>query len=203
MHLDRKSWRKALVTLVSPFLVYLLAKKFGVHEVEALMLTAVPAVLVTLIPLWKERKLNVFGLLILIGIVVRLTVAIISGNPRMTLLSDAFVLLGFAFVCVESMMIGRPLMYYFLRQLRQSIGRSITSSLWQQPLEGKKQKIFMKITAVWAIGLVLGALIQAIVIFHVAVSFALLIDHGLEILVMLIFGLWTRNYLAMHREKEM
>ena len=61
----------------------------------------------------------------------------------------------------------------------------------------------MKITAVWAIGLVLGALIQAIVIFHVAVSVALLVDHGLEILVMLIFGLWTRNYLAMHREKEL
>lgn len=108
------------VNFLAPWLLYR-ASRPHVSEVHAIMISASAPMVWGLAQFARSRKLDVFSVLSLGGIILSLAVLGLGGSPKVLLVRESFVggAVGIAFLI--SAMIGRPLMLELLRAMVQSV----------------------------------------------------------------------------------
>lgn len=103
----------AIFDLVGPLVTYAVLRSAGMSTVGALILSGVFPAFGVLLGVTRDRRVDVFGVLVLVGIVVGTALALASGSARLVLLEGSVPTAVFGAVCIGSLWTARPLMYRF------------------------------------------------------------------------------------------
>jgi hypothetical protein len=83
------------------------------RPVGALVLSGVFPAFGVLLGVARDRRVDVFGVLVLVGIAVGAMLGLASGNARLVLLEGSVPTAVFGAVCIGSLWTARPLMFRF------------------------------------------------------------------------------------------
>jgi hypothetical protein len=103
----------AVFDLVGPLLTYSVLRSAGMSTVGALILSGVFPAFGVLLGMARDRRVDVFGVLVLVGIAVGAVLGLASGSARLVLLEGSVPTAVFGAVCIGSLWTARPLMYRF------------------------------------------------------------------------------------------
>jgi hypothetical protein len=151
---------KLILEIIVNFLLPWLCYRYGEPrwgEAGALMFSALPPVLWSVLELLRFRRVDALSLLVLLGIALSLLAMLLGGDARLLLLRESLVtgLIGCAFLA--SLLMKRPLVFYLARATlaRESEqGRQRFERLWEQ---GDFRGAIRQMTMWWGLGLSLEA----------------------------------------------
>jgi len=103
----------AMFDLVGPLVTYSVLRSAGMSTVGALVLSGVFPAFGVLLGVARDRRVDVFGVLVLVGIAVGTVFGLASGSARLVLLEGSVPTAVFGAVCIGSLWTARPLMYRF------------------------------------------------------------------------------------------
>src|SRR5262245_34161323 len=115
---DRRSLvRSIALNAAVPFALYSLAKSYlAASELEALAVAALFPLVDSTIGVWRARRFDIIAILALLGIAISMIGIAIGGDPRILLIRESFLTAGLGIACFISLLLPRPLMFYFGRQ---------------------------------------------------------------------------------------
>jgi hypothetical protein len=136
-----------------PWLAYRLAlPRLG--ETGALVASAVPPIVWSLIELVRFRRVDALSVLVVTGIVLSVAAMALGGSPRMLLLRESLVSGAVGVVFLLSLPMRRPLIFYLARATvarEMEGGAARFEALWQErPALVSAMRLM---TLVWGIGL--------------------------------------------------
>ena len=104
-----------LMNGVLVFVVYLLVKHYtSASDVTALFLSALPAMIGTIITLIRQRSIDVLGAFTLITIAVSIGLTFMTGDARLFLIRESFLTVLFGIICLISLLFPKPIWYYII-----------------------------------------------------------------------------------------
>jgi hypothetical protein len=103
----------AVFDLVGPLVTYAVLRSAGMSTVGALILSGVFPAFGVLLGVARDRRVDVFGVLVLAGIAVGTVLGLASRSARLVLLEGSVPTAVFGAVCIGSLWSARPLMYRF------------------------------------------------------------------------------------------
>jgi len=106
-----------LLNAVAPFVIYQVLSRFGVPTLTALALTSVFPLGGLLVGWARNRRLDGIGLVTVVVIAIGLAASVVSHDRRLYLVNVSFSTGAFGAVCLASLGLSRPLMFYLGRQL--------------------------------------------------------------------------------------
>jgi hypothetical protein len=184
----------------APLVAYNVLRSAGLTAVTALLLSGVfPAFGVT-IGAVRNRRLDIFGALVLAGIAVGTILGLVSHSPRLLLVEGSVPTGIFGLACLGSLWARRPLMFSFAVEFNgpdTAKGREMTR-LWQH--EGFR-RVFRIITAVWGVGFLLEAVLRVIIIYNTSTGTALASSKVTPFVFTAIFSAWTVAYGTRQKKK--
>ena len=109
-------WPSMLLDGVCVIVVYQLVKHFtSASDVIALALSAVPAMVGTIITLIRQRSIDVLGAFTLITIVLSIGLTFLTGDARLFLIRESFLTVLFGIICLISLLFPKPIWFYIIR----------------------------------------------------------------------------------------
>src|SRR4029077_2977144 len=109
-------WPGILLNGVCVIVVYQLVKHYtSASDVIALALSAVPALVGTIITLIRQRSLDVLGAFTLITIVLSIGLTFLTGDAKLFLIRESFLTVLFGIVCLISLLFPRPIWFSIIR----------------------------------------------------------------------------------------
>jgi Intracellular septation protein A len=184
---QRLNLRGLLPSLVfsaaAPLVAYEVLTSRGMADAPALTISAIFPVIGIAFSLVRTRRVDMIGLISLIFIVVGVATSVLTGDTRFILIKESLLTGVFGLVCLVSLLLPRPLMFYFGRQF--SSGGDPTRSaafeaMWQYPTF---RRVNRNITLLWGVGMLLEAGLR------IALSFVLPIPVFLVVSPLLAFGI--------------
>jgi hypothetical protein len=141
------------VNFLLPWLAYRLALPH-LGETGALIASAVPPIVWSLIELVRFRRVDALSVLVVTGIVLSVAAMALGGSPRMLLLRESLVSGAVGVVFLLSLPMRRPLIFYLARATvarEMEGGAARFEALWQErPALVSAMRLM---TLVWGIGL--------------------------------------------------
>jgi hypothetical protein len=183
-----------LLNAGAPFVAYQVLTGNGVSTAQALTISAVFPVIGIGVGFIRTRTADIIGLVSLAFIVVGVVTSVISGDPRFILIKESLLTGVFGVVCLVSLLMPRPLMFYFGRQFAGAgdPARSAAfDSMWQY--EGFR-KVNRRMTLVWGVAYVLEALLRVALSFVLAIPVFLIVSPVLALAVTVGLISWTMAY---------
>lgn len=160
---------QVLVNAVLPLLIYNAADKpYG--DVKALLLSSGPPILWSIVEFIRHRKVDAISAVVLAGIVLSLLAFIGTGGAKFLQLRETLVgaVIGVAFVV--SVLIRRPIIYYFARANMQrandEAGAQRLHELRDNPFFRRTMTVM---TLVWGLGLIAHTTVNCILVFQVSI----------------------------------
>ncbi len=109
-------WPSILLNGVCVIAVYQLVKHFtSASDVTALALSALPALLGTIITLIRQRSIDVLGAFTLITIVASIGLTFLTGDARLFLIRESLLTVLFGVICLISLLFPKPIWFYIIR----------------------------------------------------------------------------------------
>jgi hypothetical protein len=183
-----------LINAVAPFVTYQLLSRVGVPTLAALALTSAFPLGGLALAWARHRRLDGIGLVTLVVIAIGLAALALSHDPRLFLVNASFSTGAFGAVCLISLGLRRPLMFYLGRQLSSGDdpGRLAEyDSLWRS---ARFRSTLQVITLVWGLAYLVEAAARALIAWTQPAGFALIAS---PLLAYGVFGLllaWTMAY---------
>jgi len=147
-----------LVNAVAPAIAFMVLTSNGFSEVTALGIAAFFPAVGTLFTWLRTRQVDIVGVLSLSLITVTVGISAATNNPLFLLLRGSAIAGTIALVCLGSLLLPRPLMFY-AAQYFQSDGDSAAADrfdhLWSVPRFRRAMRL---ITLVWGVALIAEAL---------------------------------------------
>ncbi|RKR46081.1 VC0807 family protein [Paraburkholderia sp. BL17N1] len=141
------------VNFLLPWLAYRLALPH-LGETGALIASAVPPIVWSLIELARFRRVDALSVIVLAGIVLSVAAMALGGSPRMLLLRESMVSGAIGVVFLLSLPMRRPLIFYLARATvarEMEGGAERFEALWQErPALVSAMRLM---TLVWGVGL--------------------------------------------------
>lgn len=107
-----------LFNIAGTILVYnLLLPRFPASSIIPLLVASLIPILSNLISVVYHRRLDVIGMMVLIGFAISGVAALLGGDPQVLLIRESFSSGATGLVLLASVVLSRPLGYYFARQL--------------------------------------------------------------------------------------
>jgi len=186
--------------VAAPLAAYSLLRSAGLTAVTALLLSGVFPALGVAISAIRNRRLDVFGVLVLAGIVVGTVLGLVSHDARLLLVEGSVPTAIFGVACLGSLWTRHPLMFSLAREFTgpdTAKGREMTR-LWQY--EGYR-RVFRVITAVWGVGFLLEAALRVVIVDNTSTGTALASSKVTPFLFLAILSGWTVAYGAGQKKK--
>lgn len=156
-------WRSVLVNGVLPYFIFQLLTGRGWAPVPALSVAALVPAVVILLAWIRTRRLETIGVISLVSIGLGTATTLVSGNVHFVLVKDSLVTGIFGLVCLGSLVMPRPLMFYFGRRFATNGNPERIAwwnGLWERPVFRRDQRI---LTAVWGVAYVAEALLRYLI----------------------------------------
>jgi hypothetical protein len=200
------TWRTLLTTLIfdisGPLLTYRILHAAGASDVVALIASGVPPALGVAIAAKRHARLDVIGVLVLLGVVIGTSLGLLTHDARLVLLEGAVPTLLFALVCLLSVPLRRPLIFVLLRAMAGN--RGITASeLRALGRDSATRNDFRVITLVWGVGFLAESLLKAAVVLSSPTGMALTVSKVVAYPVAAVLLLWTGWYLRRARRRRL
>jgi hypothetical protein len=149
--------------IVGPLVTYSVLRSTGMSTVGALILSGVFPAFGVLLGLALDRRVDAFGVLVLVGIAVGTALGLASGNARLVLLEASVPTAVFGAVCIGSLWTARPLMYRFAIEFIGADtpkGRDFADN-WRYP---GFRHAFRVTTVVWGVAYLVEAIARVIIV---------------------------------------
>ncbi len=109
-------WPSILLNGVCVIVVYQLVKHYtSASDVTALCLSALPAIIGTIISLIRQRSIDFLGAFTLITIAVSIGLTFLTGDARLFLIRESFLTVLFGIICLISLLFPKPIWFYIIR----------------------------------------------------------------------------------------
>jgi hypothetical protein len=149
-------------------LVFDLAKARGVSDQIAYLLSGIGPLIMIAITWVRARALSGASLIILVFLVLSSLAAFIGGtDSRLLIVKDSVVTAGFGLACLASLLLPRPLMFYFGAKFgtdgtREGIAH--WNHLWRYP---EFRKVQYRINNVWGIAYLVEAALRIGIVYSI------------------------------------
>ena len=126
-----------ILSIACMLIIYtLLRPHFPPSSILPLLVASLCPLLANVVSLVRQRQLDVFGIMVLLGLAVSIIGVLLGGNQRLLLIRESFVtgVIGLAFLV--SLILPKSLGYYFARQFLTANDpkkRERFARLWQHP----------------------------------------------------------------------
>jgi hypothetical protein len=170
-------WPSMLLNGVCVIVVYQLVKHFtSASDVTALFLSALPAMVGTIIPLVRQRSIDVLGAFTLVTIGVSLGLTSISGDARLFLIRESFLTVLFGIICLISLLFAKPIWYYIIRYF--TVGNNheqmvAYNAAWKFP---SFRAYIRTVTILWGVIYTVEFLIRLVMVYTLSIAQVLLIS---------------------------
>lgn len=188
-----QSWGPTvLFSMLLPWITYNQLTGRGVHEVPALLIiSAWPALEIGLY-FALHRRVDEFGMLILLTLLLGALGALAYNSSRMIFLKDSALtgLIGLAFLV--SLVLERPLMFYFGRKFATdgtAEGVARWNGLWDQ-YPGFRA-VQRRLTVIWGVAFVLEASVKAVLVYQLSTDTMVGVSNTLPLVVTALLVTYT------------
>jgi|SRR5579884_1433750 len=193
-----------IISGVLPYVLYILLSPH-LPQVTALAVTAVPALIYTLVGFVWNRRIDLIGAIALITIAIGIISALLIHDPHVFLIRESFFTAGYGILCLVSLLFPRPLMFYFGRYFvggNDPAKMANYDALWQYPYFRFTNRI---VTIIWGVGFLGEAIVRTILVYNLSTAQFLAISpivlYGITIGLIVITMLYGRH--ARRRGAEM
>jgi hypothetical protein len=183
----------AFFDLFGPLVTYSVLRSSGVSAVSALILSGVFPSFGVLLGVVRDRRVDIFGMLVLVGIAVGTVLGLLSGNARLVLLEDSVPTAVFGAVCLGSLWSARPLLYRFAIEFIGADtpkGRDFADK-WRY--EGFRHA-FRVATVVWGVAYFAEAIARVIIVESTSTGTALTLSKMMPYGVAGVLAVWNVGY---------
>jgi intracellular septation protein A len=194
----RRNFRTALVevlvNLILPYAIYSYAEK-PAGDVKALLLSMIPPLGWSIVEFARKRRVDIFSLFIIAGIVLSLLAFIGGGSVKFLQLREALVTGVFGLAFLVSAAIRRPLIYELARassRRKSAADAEAFERLNAGNVHVRRSMIVM--TVVWGAGLIAQTALACVLVFAVPITTYLLISPVLGWGTIGALALWTVLY---------
>ena len=180
--------------VAGPLGTYLLLRSvFGLSTVLSLVLSGVlPAVGVAITGI-QFRRLDIFGVMVLAGIVMGSVLGLTTHSARLYLAEGSVPSLIFAVACLASLRTKEPPIYRIALEFvgpDSRRGREITSA-WPSPVF---KRAFRIITVAWGVGYIIEAALRMVVALTTSTGIALICSKVAPYVFAVVLAAWTLSY---------
>ena len=190
-----------IINAIAPAAGYALLTSRGVSNFNALVLVALFPLLGIGVGLARTGALDAIGAVSLAFITVGLVTSLVSGDSRFLLLKESLITGLFGLVCLASLLLPRPLMFYFGRSFSSGGNREAArrfDALWQHE---RFRHMMRVMTIVWGCGYLAEALVRVLLLQVLAITAFLAVSQFLALGVTLLLMLWTIRYARAARSR--
>jgi hypothetical protein len=183
-----------LVNAGAPFVAYQALTSNGIGTAQALTVSAVFPVIGIAWGFARTRSPDMIGLVSLVFIVVGVATSLISGDPRFILIKESLLTGVFGLVCLVSLLLPRPLLFYFGRQFAgggDPARAAAFEALWQY---ARFRAVNRNMTVVWGVGYLVEAAVRVVLSFLVPIPVFLIVSPVLALGVTIALISWTLAY---------
>lgn len=183
-----------LINAVAPFAAYQVLTGNGMGIAQALTASSIFPVVGIAWGFARTRGPDMIGLVSLVFIVVGVATSLISGEPRFILVKESQLTGLFGLVCLGSLLLPRPLMFYFGRQFTGAGDPARAKSfeaMWQFP---RFRAVNRRMTVVWGVAYLVEACIRIVLSFVLPIAVFLLVSPILAVGVTVGLISWTLAY---------
>jgi hypothetical protein len=175
--------RDILVSGVFPWVAVLVLQHYGVGLIPALAISTIFPVVDGIVSFARNRRLDALGIVNLVFILGSIAVAFWSGDAHVALLKGAVVTGIFGLVCLGSLAVPKPLMFFLGRQFstrNDPVLVAAWNDRWQYPSFRRVMRIM---TAVWGVAYLVEVAARTIAAYTlppaVALGTAPIITYGI------------------------
>ncbi len=195
---QRQNIRRWLPTLVFniglPIASYSVLSGHGMGTVPALALSGVWPLGELLVTMLRDRHADEFSIFALVGLGLGIVSSLLLGSPRLVLVKDSAITGLFGIALLVSLLLGRPLMFYFGRKFATDgspEGVDWWNGLWRYPEFRRSQRI---LTVVWGLSFVAEAGLRIALTYVLSISAMVVINNVLPYIVLAILIAGTATY---------
>ncbi len=156
------AWPCVLLDVVCPVVSYQVLTRLGMTSSLALATSAIFPLIAFLTTVLRHRQVEALSIVSLLFIAAGVTVSLTSGDPRFILLSSSLFTGSLGLLFLLSLLLERPLAFYFGRQLITGAVPELMrrwDGLWKYHNFRRANRI---VTGVWGGGLLLEGLLRAL-----------------------------------------
>jgi hypothetical protein len=183
----------AVFDIGGPLVAYYLLRLAGLSAVSALVLSAILPACTVVFGMARDRRVDVVGILVLVGIAVGAGLGLASGNARLVLLEGSVPTAVFGAVCLGSLWTRRPLIYRFAVDFIGADtpkGRDFADR-WRYP---DFRHAFKVSTAVWGLAFLARATARIVIVESTSTGAALGISKVMSYAVAGALIAWNISY---------
>jgi hypothetical protein len=182
-----------LFNFLLPWVVYRVAKPH-VGEIHAIMASAAPPMVWSLVEFARKRRVDAISIMVLGGIGLSLVGFALGGSPKLLLMRESLITGLIGIVFVGSALIGRPLMYVLASASlkRQSAEDSAEFETYKDDPAFRRMMGVM--TIVWGIGFVVETAVRSVLVYSLPVGRFLIIGPIVGYSTVGLLMLWTFLY---------
>jgi hypothetical protein len=183
-----------LVNAVAPYVAYQVLTARGVDPLQALQTSAIFPIVGIARGYVRTHRLDIIGLVSLVFIVIGVAASLISGDARFILIRESLLTGVFGLVCLLTLLMPRPLMFYFGRQFISGGDPARAAAFedrWRYPFF---RAVNRTITVVWGVALLLEAALRVGLSFVLPIPVFLLVSPILALGVTVALISWTMAY---------
>jgi len=185
-----------------PYLIYTLLSS---HTTQfwALVASSVPPLINNIVSIVRTRKLDAFGAIILLGIVVSVVAIFLGGDPRLLLVRESFVTVALSIACFVSLLLPRPLMFYFSRHFvagQNAEAMARFDALWQYDIF---RTMCLRMTIIWGAAFIIEFILKVILVYSLPLSLAVGVTPIIINVLIVLLVLWSMWYGSQVRRKGM
>jgi hypothetical protein len=170
-------WPSILLNGVCVIVVYQLLKHFtSTSDVIALLLSALPAMVGTLIPLIRQRSIDVLGVFTLVTMAVSIGLTFMTNDARLFLIRDSLLTVLFGIICLISLLFPRPIWYYIIRYF--TVGNNHEQMIaYNAAWKFASFRAYIRtVTILWGVVYALEFLIRLVMVYTLTISQVLVIS---------------------------
>jgi len=170
-------WPSILLNGVCVIVVYQLVKHFtSTSDVMALFLSALLAMVGTLIPLIRQRSIDVLGVFTLVTMAVSIGLTFMTNDARLFLIRESFLTVLFGIICLISLLFPRPIWYYIIRYA--TVGNNHEQMIaYNAAWKFASFRAYIRtVTILWGIVYTLEFLIRLVMVYTLTISQVLVIS---------------------------
>jgi len=190
-----------LLNAIAPAVLFVILTSQNVPSFTALVIVALFPVLGIGWSLLRTHRVDALGIVTLTFIAIGLVTSLISGDQRFLLLKSSLLTGLFGLVCLGSLLLPRPIMFYFGRSFATNGSPEAVQrydGLWQYP---RFRAIQRTLTIVWGCGYVAEALLRVLLLAVLPIAVFLAISDLMALAVTVLLIIWTVRYVRAARAR--
>lgn len=170
-------WPSILLNGVCVIVVYQLVKHFtSASDVTALALSAVPAMIGTIVTLIRQRSIDVLGAFTLVTIVLSIGLTFMTGDARLFLIRESLLTVLFGIICLISLLFPRPIWFYIIRYF--TVGNNQEQIVaYNTAWKFRSFRAYIRtVTILWGVVYTIEFLIRLVMVYTLSISQVLVLS---------------------------